>query len=862
MITARTKDVMKEFGDVYDQQYAVALFNSVRYEIEGGGGPQSQLLHRQDPLAGRSIFSGNLFQYLEENRKWRNRFVHVAHTYTINLYESKAAHERGLHPKSTINCAGYRALSSMEEYLELINTSLPGIKAKVSSSPFIKCATQFPLILWHPYARHHYFCVMTEKEQKKWHAVLQDCVRHANNGLSEECRVKTPAFTDAVRLHRQAKGNYGTWDMMCGAPPQILANLVMETLHPELRDLIAPRLKGKMQQRQRNWMLISDAVYKQVLSQTTSQYEALVEACEAQTPPLDAALRTDMDQIITSKEHVSGKIRAMVLPKAEQLLQTSVQPYVSSILEALMEPTSRGFSEVRDVFSKEVIEMSKNSLNGGGKDKLGEQMERLSMLAFHPVKMQSCYEKVEQLNLEGLQQRFDVSSPSVFVQRAQILMREQMDNAVYTFEQLLHQSLESQGEEDLCKTIQRCEDRVLKKYDYDSSTVRKKFFREALLQIIIPYMLKQLSPSCSPELPRFQELIFEDFSRFLLVENIFEEVVLQSVTKDIMMAVKEAAVQRRHNLYRDSIVLTNSDPNLHLLGENPSVDWATKFGGDEPEGSLGGGTEGGGSGKRRRQVVSMIQLDGVPLPYESCLEVPGVELIPEEEYEVAEVEGDNQGEDNVQPNSPKSPDSVTEIRHLINPVVEVVMPVSEENQTNLTNGTEPVSGTITMEDGVQEEVTLITTVVEGSPRKSVRDKTSAQQMVQQLVGNRKQEADKEHQEEAAIKNAIQEIETAVEEGQTAEDSPTESNAELAPDKDSSPHDDSGFQSPTNEGLDEGEPKPVTNGLKVDKEDKMADPAEVEVVLEQGDKSLQNDSETGDNFGEKMAQCTSDVVCEI
>lgn len=46
------------------------------------------------------------------------------------------------------------------------------------------------------------------------------------------------------------------------------------------------------------------------------------------------------------------------------------------------------------------------------------------MLAFHPVKMHSCYEKVEQLNLEGLQQRFDVSSPAVFVGRAQILMGE------------------------------------------------------------------------------------------------------------------------------------------------------------------------------------------------------------------------------------------------------------------------------------------------------------------------------------------------------------------------------------------------------------------------------------------------------
>ena len=37
------------------------------------------------------------------------------------------------------------------------------------------------------------------------------------------------------------------------------------------------------------------------------------------------------------------------------------------------------------------------------------------------------------------------------------------------------------------------------------------------------------------ELPRFQELIFEDFSKFILVENIFEEVVLHSVMKDIMM---------------------------------------------------------------------------------------------------------------------------------------------------------------------------------------------------------------------------------------------------------------------------------------------------------------------------------------
>lgn len=48
-------------------------------------------------------------------------------------------------------------------------------------------------------------------------------------------------------------------------------------------------------------------------------------------------------------------------------------------------------------------------------------------------------------------------------------------------------------------------------------------------------ILMFLAVWCHQELPRFQELIFEDFSRFILVENIFEEVVLHSVMKDIMM---------------------------------------------------------------------------------------------------------------------------------------------------------------------------------------------------------------------------------------------------------------------------------------------------------------------------------------
>uniref|UniRef100_A0A672UZ41 Niban apoptosis regulator 2 n=1 Tax=Strigops habroptila TaxID=2489341 RepID=A0A672UZ41_STRHB len=553
-IAERTGKVLGEFCRCYKEQFGVALFNSVRYEIEGNGGPQAQLLHRKVPLEDHVIYSGNLFHYIEENKKWRNRFCVVPHNYGLVLYENKLAYERDLPPRVLINSAGYKILTSVDQYLELVNSSLPGI--------------------------------------------------------SEDSKVEAPAFTDAVRMYRQSKEQYGTWDMLCGNETQVLSNLVMEELLPELRNAIGPRLKGKAQERQRTWIQISDAVYRMVYEQTNAQYDAVMAKCEQERSQMESTIRTDMDQIITSKEHLASKIRAFVLPKAEVCVRNHVQPYISSILEALMTPTSQGFAEVREVFFKEVTDMNMNIVNEGGLEKLVEYMEKLSHLAFHPVKMQSCYEKMDQLKLEGLQQRFDVTSTSVFKQRAQIHMRQQMDDAVYTFETLLHQELgKLQGKDDLCKSIQRILERVLKKYDYDSSTVRKKFFREALLQITIPFLLKKLAPTCKGELAKFQELIFEDFASFILVENTYEEVVLQSVMKDIMQAVKEAAVQRKHNLYRDSMVMHNSDPNLHLLGEGMPIDW-----GDEHSAQAEGEPQ---ADRRRRakQVVSVIQDDEGVLPY-------------------------------------------------------------------------------------------------------------------------------------------------------------------------------------------------------------------------------------------------------
>lgn len=247
------------------------------------------------------------------------------------------------------------------------------------------------------------------------------------------------------------------------------------------------------------------------------------------------------------------------------------------------------------------------------------------------------------------------------------------------------------------------------------------------------------------------------------------------------------------------MVLNNSDPNLHLLGDD-TIDWAGQFGGVKGE------KQGGEAGNRRRkQIVSMIHLEGMPpLPYESCLEVPGVDNIPEENegQELASEKPESTKPDPSKAKEhvglktdPGSPDSIDQIRHLINPVLEV--PNSKEDGSQLTNGGLP------LEQG--EDVKHITTVTEMMPRQSpIKGLSATDETSDVPSAGQSSDTDsfEDQQTVSAIESAIQQIVIAVQEDSDGECPQTSAN--------SSPnhHDDSGFQSPANENV-EGEPQPIT-----------------------------------------------------
>ncbi|KAM7055297.1 protein Niban 1 [Molossus nigricans] len=559
-IRGKTEAAIKNFSPFYIRQYSVAFCNHVRSEVEQHRDLTSQFLKTKPPLdPGTVLYEAELSQFAEDIKKWKERYIVVKNDFAVESYENKEAYQRGAAPKSRILPAGGKVLTSEEEYNLLSDRHFPDPLAsneKENAQPFVVLPKEFPVYLWQPFLRHGYFCFHEAAEQKKFHAVLSDCIRHLNHDYMKQTTFEAQAFVEAVQFFRQEKGHYGPWEMMTGDEIQILSHLVMEELLPTLQTDLLPKMKGKKNDRKRAWLGLLEEAYNLVQHQVSEGLSALKEECRALTKGLEGTIRSDMDQIVNSKNFLAGKIKAMVAQPAERSCAESVQPFLASILEELMGPVSSGFGEVRSLFEKEVEELSQNFQTSKDGAQLKEHLDQLMNLPLDSVKMEPCYSKVILLQerLQDLKSRFRFPHVDLVVHRTQNYMQELMQNAVFTFEQLLFPHLQGEASK-TAVAIEKVKLRVLKQYDYDSSTIRKRLFQEALVQITLPTVQKALASTCKPELQKYEQFIFADHTNMIHVENVYEEILHQMLLDETLKVIKEAAILKKHNLFEDNVAL-------------------------------------------------------------------------------------------------------------------------------------------------------------------------------------------------------------------------------------------------------------------------------------------------------------------
>ncbi|XP_053345172.1 protein Niban 1a [Clarias gariepinus] len=536
---------LTNFAPIYKKQYSLAFLSHIHDELVQRKQEHTQLLKQRDaPEEAVVVYQESVLCFYD-NKKWKERFVVVRASYSLECHESYETFMKGMPSLYKLPTTGGTILTTEEKYMEVVDRCFPdsdNVKEDFAP-PMVGMPGQFPVYLRLPYQRDHYFCLLQEAKHAKFISVLSDCIRHQNQDFLKKEMYEVKAFTKAIQLYRQDKGLYEPWDMMIGNDVQVLANLTMEELLPCLEKDMFPRLKAKKTERKRMWFATIEAAYNLVQETLTEGMVALNNECLETTEQQSTLMRSDMDQIMSSRAFLENKLRATVAELATEYCKQHIAPRLPAVLEEIMGPISLGFEEARQISEHMMENLCRKYQEGMTEEELQQALGEMSK-----PDLKSCYEKVSCLRDQI--KEFNYPNCRGLEHSTQIDIQQLVDNVAYTFGMLLNSS--SQDNINLVDAMVKAKHRVLKQYDYDSSTQRKKIFQKALLSITLPSVRAFLAPTFQKDLPDFQQYIFDDYVNFINVESVYEDILEQILQEDINKVVKEAASMKKYNLFMES----------------------------------------------------------------------------------------------------------------------------------------------------------------------------------------------------------------------------------------------------------------------------------------------------------------------
>ncbi|KAM9115428.1 protein Niban 3 isoform 2-T2 [Pangshura tecta] len=580
-LRGRTDATVKNFMPYYQRQLATTFLRRISKELDPQGKPALQLLQsklQKPPDA--LLHEGFLTQYNGDTCKWKKSYFILLGNCTLEWFDSKEDQGKGYKPRGSTTLSGYLLVTSLSEYNRLIDRLCQGLVVDYThqdQDPLNGPPEKFLLFLYHPFRKSFRFCTNSAKSQHVWKSVLQDGIRYCSTVLQRQDSFEVEAFLEAVRFYRQEKGSYGAGDLLLGTEPEILSNVLMEDLLPVLQSQVPPNLKGSESRKKQTWCQFLEEVYTLVLSQVSHEFLDFQRENEKLHIQLEKRIRPDLDQMLILKDQISIKLQAVIQNPVESCCHQRVEPDLDCVMEELIRPISLGFDVVRSLFTDRIDEMIRH-VQSLPITVFQKEVLTLGEMPWKPGFMEPCYKKANlyKESLQGLKEKFCFHSVTSLVLRAQNLMQQLMQNSVHTFHQLSEQHLSlATNHSQITQTLEKIKTRVLKKFDHDSSSTRKQFAQEWLVQIFLPFLLKNLEPRCKLELPKYENYVFADFSGIINVENIYEEMVLAVLQQAVTKALKEASSQNRHNLYSDSVscVLDSVDNLLQQdrVQEHPEI---------------------------------------------------------------------------------------------------------------------------------------------------------------------------------------------------------------------------------------------------------------------------------------------------
>ncbi|XP_029930738.1 protein Niban-like [Myripristis murdjan] len=564
-IRGLTESTLQGFSVFYQQQYSAAHITHLHQEVEPKKEGRGLLMTQRPCHTPKDVLYQGSVQvscWEELGRRGKERHVVLRGDYSLEIHDSMETFSHGAVAKLVLQPAGGAVLTTEEESRLLLEQTCPGLLngVKGDSSSVVSSPGVFPVFLHLPYTGHTCFLFTQEEQRHHFLSALKTCMRHQNLDPWRDPPYEGQAFIRALRLYQQDRGHYEFWEMLLGPEEKVLASQVMKQVLPWLQSQLQSRVKGKKTERMRQWMATVQATYSLVLEQVTDGLEALKGPCRQTASANQAVIRSNLDQITVCHRFLEDKLRASICRPAQKLCGESVAPCLSSILEAVAECVSAGMQDMQCTLH---IQMDTAFTHTHG-DMEGLE-KALSSLRF--TSLDHCYRLVENLTekLQGLKQRFRFSGAERLVHSVQLEMEQLLDSAVYTAELILQAARRQPSH--ISTNMERAKHRVLKQLDHDSRLVQKRLYQETLLQITLPAFTREMDSTWKPELQQFEQYIFSDYSSFILVQNVYDDILRDILNKETERVVQEAASLQGSHLLLDCSDLAISQ--YSLLGQMP-----------------------------------------------------------------------------------------------------------------------------------------------------------------------------------------------------------------------------------------------------------------------------------------------------
>jgi len=523
------KSILATFTTSYVKQYALSLVKKIMDDASADPGPDWHLMERPPRtdtfLEGWVEKEGGFF-----TKKMNKRYFVVRPDYFIDYFtsEDEAKKEKGK-KKGSISLCGYWVNEDANNgLLQRLTKLAEKMGVDLSGLPKPKQYPPNTMELHHSRRQAYYIHLEDTEEFKKWLQQMRTCAWRAY-GFKNKDPVHTAAFHEAIRATRSKLGRWGWWSFG-GTEEQVLSDLISDEIDWTVMGKVYSKLNGSWTVRNAIRTQVLKAIDKLVIAGVTPAWKAMSSAVEELRPKIEPKIKEVVEPIGKAKLEVKTKIKDACMSIINPLLQEHVVPHLSKVVAVIQSPMTEAFDESFKLWNEEVIGKFTP------KDSVEENKKEFRNLDYfpHSWKMYDITRKTDVMYdpLWALNVIFDGISPWSLIWKSHDVLREKMDNAIYTYEQKL---LEAQGgeEKDIKGASEKIRASVFEDFKHDAKIARVKWYRHIIKQIVMPPFNKVIFPATEAALDPLNSAIPDPMQQFLDINEMFESIVVGIIDDSI-----------------------------------------------------------------------------------------------------------------------------------------------------------------------------------------------------------------------------------------------------------------------------------------------------------------------------------------